>query len=59
VVMDELMSNVDWDDLKHMEMVKAFVEVKDCYGLHLHGVRVVQDRHEADQSSLYGNPLRA
>ncbi|GJR34049.1 hypothetical protein Tco_1209733 [Tanacetum coccineum] len=28
-------------------------------GLHLHGVRVVQDRHEADQSSLYENPSRA
>nr|GEX10125.1 hypothetical protein [Tanacetum cinerariifolium] len=27
--------------------------------LHLHGVRVVQDRHEADQSSLYANPSRA
>nr|GEV99313.1 hypothetical protein [Tanacetum cinerariifolium] len=50
-------SNVDWEKLIHIEMVKTVVEVKDCLdGLHLHGVRVVYDRHEADQSSLYENP---
>ncbi|GJW33500.1 hypothetical protein Tco_0053532 [Tanacetum coccineum] len=58
IVMDKLISNVDWDELIHIEMVKTVVEAEDldldCVhtkdGLHLHGVRVVQDVHEANQS---------
>nr|GFA10679.1 reverse transcriptase domain-containing protein [Tanacetum cinerariifolium] len=30
VVMDKLMSNVDWDELNHIKMVKTVVEVEDC-----------------------------
>ncbi|GJR28784.1 hypothetical protein Tco_1105016 [Tanacetum coccineum] len=59
VVMDKKMSNVDWNELIQTEMVKTVVEAEDCYGLHLHGVRVVLDRHEAGQSLLYANPSRA
>ncbi|GKB58979.1 hypothetical protein Tco_0915165 [Tanacetum coccineum] len=67
VMMDKLMSNVEWDELIHIEMVKTVVEAEDldldCVHaedkLHLNGVRVVQDRHEADQSSLYTNPSLA
>ncbi|GJT65847.1 hypothetical protein Tco_1017327 [Tanacetum coccineum] len=52
------MSNVEWDELIHIEMVETVVEAEDLdldyvYAedeLHLHGVRVVQDMHEADQS---------
>nr|GEV62368.1 hypothetical protein [Tanacetum cinerariifolium] len=44
------MTNVEWDELVHIEMVETIAESEDCYdGLHLHGVRVVQDMHEADQ----------
>ncbi|GJR21520.1 hypothetical protein Tco_0970047 [Tanacetum coccineum] len=58
VVMDKLMSNVEWDELIHTEMVKTVVKSEDldldCVhakdGLHLHGVHVVQDMHEANQS---------
>ncbi|GJY49627.1 hypothetical protein Tco_0439583, partial [Tanacetum coccineum] len=49
VVMEKLMINVDWDELNHIEMVKTVVEVEDCC--------MKIDRHEADQSSLYANPL--
>nr|GEU96498.1 hypothetical protein [Tanacetum cinerariifolium] len=57
--MDKQMSNVEWDELIHIEMVENVVEAKDYYldcvhaedGLHLHGVRVVQDMHEADESA--------
>ncbi|GJT71382.1 retrovirus-related pol polyprotein from transposon TNT 1-94 [Tanacetum coccineum] len=51
------MSNVEWDELIHIEMVKTIVEAEDyldCIhtedGLHLHGVLVVKDMHESDQS---------
>ncbi|GKD99191.1 putative reverse transcriptase domain-containing protein [Tanacetum coccineum] len=55
--MDKLMSNVEWDELIHTEMVETIVESDnldlDCVhaedGLRLHGVHVVQDMHEADQ----------
>nr|GEY81281.1 hypothetical protein [Tanacetum cinerariifolium] len=50
VVMDKMMNNVEWDELIHIEMVKIVVEVEDCYKLHLHGVHVVEDMHEADQN---------
>ncbi|GJV22936.1 hypothetical protein Tco_1375631 [Tanacetum coccineum] len=30
VVMDKLMSNVEWDELIHTEMVKTVVEFEDC-----------------------------
>ncbi|GJY23614.1 hypothetical protein Tco_0397272 [Tanacetum coccineum] len=76
------MSNVEWDELIHIEIVETVLEAEDCCmktnkcsfevvssadlqqmqvdldcvhaedGLHLHGVRVVQDMHEADQSPL-------
>ncbi|GJY54088.1 reverse transcriptase domain-containing protein [Tanacetum coccineum] len=56
-VMDKKMSNIEWDELIHIEMVKTVVEVEDldldCVQaedeLHLHGVRVVQVMHEVDQ----------
>ncbi|GKD65267.1 hypothetical protein Tco_1307375, partial [Tanacetum coccineum] len=44
-------------DLPQMQVDLDCVHAEDK--LHLHGVRVVQDRHEADQSSLYANPLLA
>ncbi|GKF75424.1 hypothetical protein Tco_0224868, partial [Tanacetum coccineum] len=58
VVMDKKISDVDWDELIHTEMVETVVEVEDldldCVHtedrLHLHGVRVIQDMHKADQS---------
>ncbi|GJU49182.1 hypothetical protein Tco_1218737 [Tanacetum coccineum] len=30
VVMNKLMSSVDWDELIHIEMVKTVVESEDC-----------------------------
>ncbi|GJW38714.1 hypothetical protein Tco_0064559 [Tanacetum coccineum] len=65
VVKDKLMNNVEWDELMHTEMVKTVVESEDldldCVhaedGLHLHGVRVVQDMYEADQNVYIINQL--
>ncbi|GJU65060.1 hypothetical protein Tco_1246895 [Tanacetum coccineum] len=30
VVMDKYMSNVEWDELIHIEMVETVVEAEDC-----------------------------
>ncbi|GJS13728.1 hypothetical protein Tco_0408200 [Tanacetum coccineum] len=46
-------SNVDWDELIHVVRVKTVVEVEDCCNKTdciQHGIRVVQDMHEVDQS---------
>nr|GEZ41624.1 hypothetical protein [Tanacetum cinerariifolium] len=53
VWIDKKLSNVVLDELIHIEeteMVKMVVETMNCYELDLHGVLVVQDTHEADQS---------
>ncbi|GJY00392.1 hypothetical protein Tco_0357410 [Tanacetum coccineum] len=44
-------------DLLQMQVDLDCVHAKD--ELHFHRVHVVQDRYEADQSSLYTNPSRA
>ncbi|GJW93999.1 hypothetical protein Tco_0173671 [Tanacetum coccineum] len=51
-----------FDVVSSADLLQMLVDL-DCFHaedeLHLYGVRVVQDRHEADQSSLYANPSLA